>query len=315
MAATATAIDSYHRGQSTPPSAQEVRSALRLLRTKKRLSGTPAKSKAAPALAWSKPTGGSASGTPRVAAPDCLLTSACRCDRCRADYEELRRLPPTSVHTEGAGRTLVALSDDELAREGQVAPAAMDPRTEVRCRLEDQFADTVCTPCTPPPSLAAAGTLAAGWVMAAAPVAAAPPPQAPPPRPTSQPMGWEDYYDDVASRPGDDDDEDDEGVESLASLRAQVALAAQRCKEINPSLNPNPNPNQVALAAQRCKEINRLCVTELAKPDGAAETLKVNLALTGAGSRGAGATEDGGGGGGDGDDGGGQGGHLTLTLT
>ena len=291
MAATATAIDSYHRGQSTPPSAQEVRSALRLLRTKKRLSGTPAKSKAAPALAWSKPTGGSASGTPRVAAPDCLLTSACRCDRCRADYEELRRLPPTSVHTEGAGRTLVALSDDELAREGQVAPAAMDPRTEVRCRLEDQFADTVCTPCTPPPSLAAAGTLAAGWVMAAAPVAAAPPPQAPPPRPTSQPMGWEDYYDDVASRPGDDDD-DDEGVESLASLRTQVALAAQRCKEIN-----------------------RLCVTELAKPDGAAETLKVNLALTGAGARGAGATEDDGGGGGDGDDGGGQGGHLTLTLT
>ena len=291
MAATATAIDSYHRGQSTPPSAQEVRSALRLLRTKKRLSGTPAKSKAAPALAWSKPTGGSTSGTPRVAAPDCLLTSACRCDRCRADYEELRRLPPTSVHTEGAGRTLVALSDDELAREGQVAPAAMDPRTEVRCRLEDQFADTVCTPCTPPPSLAAAGTLAAGWVMAAAPVAAAPPPQAPPPRPTSQPMGWEDYYDDVASRPGDGDDED-EGVESLASLRTQVALAAQRCKEIN-----------------------RLCVTELAKPDGAAETLKVNLALTGAGARGAGATEDDGGGGGDGDDGGGQGGHLTLTLT
>ena len=80
-------------------------------------------------------------------------------------------------------------------------------------------------------------------------------------------MGWEDYYDDVASRPGDDDDDDDEGVESLASLRAQVALAAQRCKEIN-----------------------RLCVTELAKPDGAAETLKVNLALTGAGARGAGAT-------------------------
>ena len=223
MAATATAIDSYHRGQSTPPSAQEVRSALRLLRTKKRLSGTPAKSKAAPALAWSKPTGGSASGTPRVAAPDCLLTSACRCDRCRADYEELRRLPPTRVHTEGAGRTLVALSDDELAREGQVAPAAMDPRTEVRCRLEDQFADTVCTPCTrPPPSLAAAG-----WVMAAAPVAAPPPPQAPqapPPRPTSQPMGWEDYYDDVASRPGDDDDDDDEGAESLASLRTQVGF-------------------------------------------------------------------------------------------
>ena len=31
------------------------------------------------------------------------------------------------------GRTLVAVSDDELAREGQVAPAAMDPRTEVRC--------------------------------------------------------------------------------------------------------------------------------------------------------------------------------------
>ena len=225
MAATVTAIDSYHRGQSTPPSAQEVRSALRLLRTKKRLSGTPAKSKAAPALAWSKPTGGSASGTPRVAAPDCLLTSACRCDRCRADYEELRRLPPTSVHTEGVGRTLVALSDDELAREGQVAPAAMDPRTEVRCRLEDQFADTVCTPCTPPPSLAAAGTSAAGWVMTAAPVAAAPPPQAPqapPPRPTSQPMGWEDYYDDIASGPGDDDD--DEGVESLASLRTQVGL-------------------------------------------------------------------------------------------
>ena len=290
MAATATDIDleAYHRGQSTPPSAQEVRSALRLLRTRRPhgiASRTPSKSKAAPALAWSKPTGGSTSGTPRAAAPHCLLTSACRCDRCSADYEELRlhptsadKRPPTSVHTEVVGRTMVALSEDELTREGPVDPAAMALRTEVRCRLEDQFADlgveqfadTVRTPRTPP-SLAAAGRAAAGWVTAVAPVA--------PPRPLSQPIGWEEYYDDIASPPGGDDEDDDEGIESLASLRTQVALAAQRCKEIN-----------------------RLCVTELAQPDGAAETVRVNLALAAAGARGARATnDDDGGGGGDSD--------------
>ena len=277
MAATATDFDLelYHRGQSTPPSAQQVRSALRLLRTKRPhavASGTPSKSKAAPALAWSKPTGGSTSGTPRAAAPHCLLTSACRCDRCSADYEELRLHPtsadkrlPTSVHTEVVGRTMVALSEDELTREGPVDPAAMALRTEVRCRLEDQFADlgveqfadTVRTPRTPP-SLAAAGRAAAGWVTAVAPVA--------PPRPLSQPIGWEEYYDDIASPPGGDDEDDDEGIESLASLRTQVALAAQRCKEIN-----------------------RLCVTELAQPDGAAEIVRVNLKLAAAGARGAGA--------------------------
>ena len=303
MAATATDFDLelYHRGQSTPPSAQQVRSALRLLRTKRPhaiASGTPSKSKAVPALAWSKPTGGSTSGTPRAAALHCLRTSACSCDRCSADGEDLRLRPmsadkrlPTSVHTEVVGRTLVALSEDEL---NPIAPAAagdrMELRTEVRCRLEDQFADlgaglgadlgdeqfadTVRTPRTPP-SLAAAGRAAAGWVTAAPAPAPAPVPAAPL-RPPSRPMAWEHCYEDIASPAGDDDedDEEEEGVESLASLRTQVALAAQRCKEIN-----------------------RLCVTELAQPDGAAEIVRVNLKLAaagarGAGARGAGATDD-----------------------
>ena len=270
-------LQAYHRGQSTPPSAQQVRSALRLLRTKRPHTLTsaassgcpPSKSKAAADCSRR----GSTSNTPP--ALHCLRTSACRCDRCSADSKELRLRPtsadkrlPTSVHTEAAGRTLVALSEDK----GAIAPAGklcMD-RTEVRCRLEDQFAD--CAPLRTPPSPSPTlGLTKVGWVTA---VAAAHP------RPPSRSLAWEDCYDDSASgsAASPDEGEEEEGMESLASLRTQVALAAQRCKEIN-----------------------RLCVTELAQPDGAAETVRVGLALAAAGAHGAGATDDDDDGDGDGD--------------
>eukprot|EP00908_Phaeocystis_cordata_P008318 Transcript_18975.p1 GENE.Transcript_18975~~Transcript_18975.p1 ORF type:complete len:912 (-),score=240.42 Transcript_18975:154-2865(-) len=248
-------IAHYHRGDKTPPSAQEVRSALRLLKQRRpgsagtslastTLGTSPAgKTKKtapqAPVLAWSKPAGGSVSSSP--AAPlHCLRTSACRCNKCSADAAALcepGEAPPQSVHTEDVGRTL-SLTDAEVT-------AASTERTEVRCRLDDQFADAMAAPVgvgyQPWEDAIIAGTANDGAMPA--PPQGASAPRTPPP--SSRPaLAW--VYG-AALGKADASPGDEEEVESLASLRSKVALAAQKCKAIN-----------------------RLCISELAHDDAGA---------------------------------------------